>query len=226
MSSARISKYRSGELRFGRKGFSDNWDSSVKVSVLSPEELAAYRNGERGGSKLFTYEDFLSMEKQGLTKQQIADKMGISVATLYNRIKAWKTKAGKTPSPETVVERQKPVPVEAAPILEDKTPELEALTKELKKKIHLAEEELSVKTARIKDLEDQLAALLDDKSSCEELEKKIASLQEEKDRFLNQQLHDGYHMENLKKSLSDLKDTYTNVERENVAMRELLRLWI
>lgn len=83
--STKVSKYRTGEIRFGRKGSPDKWDSSVKVSVLSPEELAAYRNGERGGSKLFTYEDFLELEKQGLSKQQIADKMGISVATLYNR---------------------------------------------------------------------------------------------------------------------------------------------
>ncbi|MGM0776940.1 MAG: helix-turn-helix domain-containing protein [Bacillota bacterium] len=222
--STKVSKYRTGEIRFGRKGSPDSWDSSVKVSVLSPEELAAYRNGERGGSKLFTYEDYLELEKQGLSKQQIADKMGISVATLYNRIKAWKTKAGKTPKQETLT-TVAPLLV-AGEVPADKLAELDSLAKELKKKIIDTEEELSARTSRVKDLEDQLAAVLNDNSSREELEKKIASLQEEKDGFLSQQLHDGYKIENLKKSLSDLKETFSTVERENVAMRELLRLWI
>lgn len=222
---SRISKYRTGEPRFGKKGSPDKWDSSVKVSVLSPEELAAYRNGERGGSKLFTYEDFLELEKQGLSKQQIADKMGISVATLYNRIKAWKSKAGKIPSKQGTVTTEAPMLV-AGEVPADKMAELESLAKDLKKKISDAEEELSAKTARVNELEVQLATVLNDNSSREVLEKKIASLQEEKNDLLNQQLHDGYHIENLKKSLSDLKETFSSVERENVAMRELLRLWI
>ncbi|MBG9656083.1 helix-turn-helix domain-containing protein [Cytobacillus firmus] len=222
--STKVSKYRTGEIRFGRKGSPDKWDSSVKVSVLSPEELAAYRNGERGGSKLFTYEDFLELEKQGLSKQQIADKMGISVATLYNRIKAWKSKAGKTPSKKETVTTGAPILV-AGEVPEDKMAELESLAKDLRQKISDAEEELSVKTARVKELEDQLTAV-NGNSSSEELEKKIASLQDEKSDLLHQQLHDGYQIENLKKSLSDLKDTFSTIERENVAMRELLRLWI
>lgn len=222
--STKVSKYRTGEIRFGRKGSPDSWDSSVKVSVLSPEELAAYRNGERGGSKLFTYEDFLELERQGLSKQQIADKMGISVATLYKRIKAWKSKAGKAPKQETIT-AVAPLLV-AGEVPADKLAELDSLAKELKKKIIDTEEELSARTSRVKDLEDQLATVLNDNSSREELEKKIASLQDEKDGFLNQQLHDGYKIENLKKSLSDLKETFSTVERENVAMRELLRLWI
>lgn len=222
---SRVSKYRTGEPRFGKKGSPDSWDSSVKVSVLSPEELAAYRDGERGGSKLFTYEDFLELEKQGLSKQQIADKMGISVATLYNRIKAWKSKAGKTPSKQETVTTGAPMLV-AGEVPADKMAELESLAKDLKKKISDAEEELSAKKSRVKELEDQLTAVLNDNSSREELEKKIASLQDEKSDLLNQQLHDGYQIENLKKSLSDLKDTFSTIERENVAMRELLRLWI
>ncbi|MFY2158211.1 helix-turn-helix domain-containing protein [Cytobacillus firmus] len=222
---SRVSKYRTGEPRFGKKGSPDSWDSSVKVSVLSPEELAAYRNGERGGSKLFTYEDFLELEKQGLSKQQIADKMGISVATLYNRIKAWKSKAGKTPSKQETDTTGAPMLV-AGEVPADKMAELESLAKDLKKKISDAEEELSAKTARVKELEDQLTAVLNGNSSNEELEKKIASLQDEKSDLLHQQLHDGYQIENLKKSLSDLKDTFSTIERENVAMRELLRLWI
>jgi transposase len=223
--STKVSKYRTGEIRFGRKGSPDSWDSSVKVSVLSPEELAAYRNGERGGSKLFTYEDFLELEKQGLSKQQIADKMGISVATLYNRIKAWKSKAGKVPSKQETISTAGPMLV-AREVPADKMAELESLAKDLKKKIIDAEDELSAKKSRVKDLEEQLAAVLNDNSSHEELEKKIASLQDEKAGFLNQQLHDGYQIKNLKKSLSDLKDTFSTIERENVAMRELLRLWI
>ncbi|MCD7034329.1 hypothetical protein LRR81_08785 [Metabacillus sp. GX 13764] len=103
----KVSNSRTGAPKFGRRGHRDHWDNSVKTYQLSQEELAAYRNGERGGTKYMTYEEFQSMQEKGMTMKAIADKAGCSVATLYNKAKAWKQQAAKTDEPK---------PVEEAPV--------------------------------------------------------------------------------------------------------------
>lgn len=90
----KISPHRTGEPRFGTRD-PEPFDNSVKEFHLSTEELEEYRNGKKGGSKFMIQEDYEKLIKQGMTKQQIADKYGIAVQTLYNRIKAWKSNARK-----------------------------------------------------------------------------------------------------------------------------------
>jgi transposase len=169
----KISKYRTGEPRFGTRGSADNWDNSVKVSYLSPEELAKYRNGEKGGSKVFVYEDFLKMEKEGMTKQAIADKMRISMPTLYNRIKAWKQKEFKQPQ-EHVTDEIKPI--ESKTTQEDKQAEFRQLINELSDSLN-------------KERETNKA-----------LENQIQSLTEERDHYRSRMMA-GTIEENLKKTI-------------------------
>jgi transposase len=86
----KVSNYRSGSPRFGTRDYKDEWDNSVKVSFLSPEELEEYRSGKRGGMKLFTYEDYQQRKAAGKSNAEIAKEMKISEATLYGRLKVWK----------------------------------------------------------------------------------------------------------------------------------------
>jgi transposase len=86
----KISNYRSGSPRFGIRDYKDEWDNSVKISYLSPEELEEYRSGKRGGMKLFTYDDYKKMKDEGKSNREIAKFMQISEAALYNRLKVWK----------------------------------------------------------------------------------------------------------------------------------------
>lgn len=141
----KISPYRNGEVRFGLKSHSDNWDNSVKVSYLPPEELEKYRNGEHGGSKLYTYDDYLKWVDEGKTKEEIAKLMGISVATLYNRLKVWK----KQPLEKKVNKAEKPKkedrlvlgpPVE---VEQTKAEDIKQLIKELK--AELVDREVTIK---------------------------------------------------------------------------------
>lgn len=66
--------------------------NDVKISYLPPDELAKYRSGEKGGSKWFSYDDFLKMSNLGMSNKAIALAMGIETRQLYQRIKAWRQK--------------------------------------------------------------------------------------------------------------------------------------
>jgi transposase len=86
----KISNYRTGSPRFGTRDYKDEWDNSVKISYLTPEELEEYRNGKRGGTKLYTYDDYKKLKDAGKSNAEIAKEMKISEPTLYNRLKVWK----------------------------------------------------------------------------------------------------------------------------------------
>lgn len=128
----KVSSYRSGSPRFGTRSL-EKWDNSVKVSFLSPEELEEYRSGRKGGSRMYTYDDYLKFEAEGLTKEQIAKKMEISTATLYNRLKVWKQLPLKSePKTSQQVEIQTEKPSEGESEQKDKSGELVALIATLK----------------------------------------------------------------------------------------------
>ncbi|MDQ0412697.1 hypothetical protein [Mesobacillus stamsii] len=129
----KISPYRTGAPRFGTKGHVEKWDNSVKVSYLSPEELEEYRSGRKGGSRMVTFDDYLKLEKQGLKKEQIAKELGMSTATLYNRLKVWKQQPLKS-EPENAQEpqEQKEKPSEGERKQDGKSGELVALIATLK----------------------------------------------------------------------------------------------
>ncbi|CEG28106.1 hypothetical protein BN1002_02985 [Bacillus sp. B-jedd] len=81
----------------GKNGMGGKWDNTVKTSKLSPEELEKYRNGEKGGRKMVTYEDYKKKKEQGMSDKEIAKEFGFSIATLYNRLKVWKGEPLKSP---------------------------------------------------------------------------------------------------------------------------------
>lgn len=129
----KISPYRTGTPRFGTKGHVEKWDNSVKVSYLSPEELEEYRSGRKGGRRMVTHEDYLELERQGLTKKAIAKKLDISVPTLYKRLEVWKQQPLKN-EPENAQEpqEQNEKTSEGESKQEDKSGELVALIAELR----------------------------------------------------------------------------------------------
>lgn len=106
------------------------WDNSVKVSFLSPEELQKYRNGEHGGRKMVTYEDYLKLEAKGLKNKAIAKELGMSIATLYNRLKIWENKPLQEQVNEKTVEVPKVEVNQAEPV--EKKSDLSEVIQELK----------------------------------------------------------------------------------------------
>lgn len=60
----------------------------------------------------------------------------------------------------------------------------------------------------------------------ESLEDKYKQLQENYQKVLHDQIHNGYVMENQKKALENLNKTLERYESENKALRALVRLWI
>ncbi len=79
----------------------------VKISYLPPEELEKYRTGKNGGSKWYTYEDYLKMKEDGRTNKEIALSMGIELDELNKRVKAWRYKIILLESGEKVKEKPK-----------------------------------------------------------------------------------------------------------------------
>jgi division protein CdvB (Snf7/Vps24/ESCRT-III family) len=51
-------------------------------------------------------------------------------------------------------------------------------------------------------------------------------LKKEYDLLVNKQYQSSYTIENQKKRIEDIGKTLKNYEKENKAMRELLRLWV
>lgn len=123
----KVSSYRSGSHRFGTRSH-EKFDNSVKVSYLSPEELEEYRSGRKGGSRMYTYDDYRKFKAQGLNNKQIAAKMNISEPTLYKRLKVWEGKPLKTEAKNAQEpQEQKEKASEGERKQEDKSGELVAL---------------------------------------------------------------------------------------------------
>ncbi|WNS74258.1 hypothetical protein RRV45_15210 [Bacillus sp. DTU_2020_1000418_1_SI_GHA_SEK_038] len=197
--SAKISKYRTGEPRFGTRGSKDIWDSSVKTSFLSPEELAKYRNGDKGGTKVYTQADYEKMRAKGISNAQIADEMKTSVATLYNRLKAWKrNELTKPKQPAADV----PEVSETKPSKTDQEAEYRTLISELSTACEDAKLEVSSLRTERDNYRDQLLETRD------ELVRK------------------DYELENVKRDFENVDITIKRFAQENKALRELVALWI
>lgn len=188
----KISPHRTGEPRFGTRD-PEPFDNSVKESHLSPEELEDYRNGKKGGSKFMTQEDYEKLLKQGMTKQQIADKFEISLQTLYNRIKAWKSKARKQ---------------QIKPDSDEKKDT----------KVNTALNENSSKIAeyerQIVELKEKLAKQENISAVCEDVENEIATLREDNDKLTNQVREYDVIIENQKYQLGKYAKQNTEQQEE------------
>ncbi|PLR93221.1 helix-turn-helix domain-containing protein [Bacillus sp. T33-2] len=190
MAPSKIHPRHSGPPRFGTGGNVEKWDNSVKVSYLSPEELQKYRNGEHGGIKLFTYDDFLRLKAEGKSNEEIAKEMKMSPATLYKRIKAWKmdilqgkNKDVQAPKENKELLREK----EAVP--PEKPAQLEQLVEGFKGKLKAAQDECQQKDKTIEELNNKVSywqqraerAELQpvDQADYESLEKELVAVREE-----------------------------------------------
>jgi hypothetical protein len=75
MVATRMSSYKTGTPRFGRKSYAPH-DYSCKTSKLSDEELAKYRNGEHGGKKMddvLTKERYIQLKHDGKTDDEVRE---------------------------------------------------------------------------------------------------------------------------------------------------------
>lgn len=84
MVATRVSSYKTGSPRFGRKSYAPH-DYSCKTSKLSDEELAKYRNGEHGGKKMddvLTKERYIQLKQQGKTDDEVREIYRLKQTTL------------------------------------------------------------------------------------------------------------------------------------------------
>jgi RNA polymerase sigma factor (sigma-70 family) len=159
------------------------------------------------------------------TIREIAKMKEISEGTLYNWIKAHKEKInGVLSKPQPSTDEKKPSKCNCSK--NDKTAEYEQLVKALRQDLLDAHSQLDTKDEIIEKLKNVDAA-------CDDVESEIGSLREEKnkiqgeyDKLKSKEYHTNYEVENQKKRIEDLSKTLGLYERENKAMRELLRQWI
>ncbi|UKL29986.1 helix-turn-helix domain-containing protein [Bacillus phage PK1] len=232
---AKVSAYRTGEPRFGLRDPKPH-DYSVKTSFLSPEELEKYRNGEKGGSKMTTYKDYLKMKEEGHSNNTIAQKMGISQATLYNRIKVWKLQE---------VNVETPVENKVAETLnqQDKMSEYRQLIDELSNALEAEKKSGQEKDAVREKLENKIKEL--EKGSgninaaCEDLEEEVISSQvdnkklKEQNRILADKLHSAaFKIRSLESDLADkqsdinhLTKRFKELQEAEQIQRKLIKIW-
>lgn len=191
----KISPYRTGAPRFGTKGHVEKWDNSVKVSYLSPEELEEYRSGRKGGRRMVTHEDYLALERQGLTKKEIAKKLDISVPTLYKRLEVWKQQPLKSESKNAQEPQiQTENPFEGESEQKDKSGELVALIATLKAEKAAHEE-------KVKELEKQLI----------DRDQEIEKLKDDRHDFMEQAGLANHFAEKAEKKLQETEDNLQEV---------------
>ncbi|MCM3573312.1 hypothetical protein M3172_08900 [Mesobacillus subterraneus] len=226
----KVSSYRSGAPRFGTKGHVEKWDNSVKVSYLSPEELEEYRSGRKGGRRMVTHEDYLALEKQGLTKKEIAKKLDISVPTLYKRLEVWKQQPLKNESKNAQEpQEQKEKATESESEQKDKSVELVALIATLKAQLVDKDQKVSELEKNNQDREFAYEAL---KHSHEKLISQYSALQAvvpDNDLEKMQKVIDEYRVQakDLQDKLQETEDnlqevlgTNENLHKEILIMNE------
>lgn len=175
---AKLSDYQSGSPRFGYRD-PEPFDRSVKRYFLSSEELEKYRNGEKGGSKYMTEAEYLKMKEEGMSNRKIADKMGISEGTLYNRIKMWKQNNRQKPKKAHEEEKEVLKVNSHEEEKNSKFAEYESLISELKS-------ELSNDKKLIKNLQSKIAEYENISAACEDVENEIVTLREENGKLTDQ----------------------------------------
>lgn len=221
----KISNYRLGPMRFGTRDSKSQFDNSVKISYLSPEELEEYRSGKRGGknvnAKVFTHDEYLKLKNEGKSKPEIAKEAGISLPTLYSRLKVWGEPMNAKPHEEQQ-EKEQPVirSKEVLPTV-DRTPELNKEILKLKSFLANKDKMISEKDKEIDFLQKQLEEANQkpkvDPEEVENLKKEVAAANEVV-FSLQEQLN------RIRKTSSFVEEKYESLLKEVAPLRTLAYL--
>ncbi|MGD7007597.1 hypothetical protein [Metabacillus sp. 84] len=140
---------------------------------MTPEELEAYRN--KGGRKMYTHENYKADVAAGKTKNEIAKAMGVSLPTLYNRIKVWEGQPVESKKEKPAAPAK--VPETNDELIQNQVDEYGSIISKLKDMIREKDSMISKLEEHISKLEAETAIPLH--SACDDLESEIASLQDE-----------------------------------------------
>ncbi|WP_313798824.1 sigma-70 family RNA polymerase sigma factor [Cytobacillus sp.] len=205
--------------------------SQVHISRLLKkirEKYLAYERGELTVTKSVkimksTYED---LKDKGYSDRLIAEKLGVSTATLYNHKLNWNTAPKQLDKAEKKASRTKPSK-------EDQNAEYRQLIDELSTALNDEKKSGKEKDVLIEKLEAKVSELESIHAACDDIESELTSLKEERDNYRDQLLNTrheltqlDYSYENIKKENEKMIKSMALYETENMAMRELLRLWI
>lgn len=176
--------------------------------------------------KAITKEQYNDLKAKGLNDKQIAQKLGISTATLYNRKLNWNSAPKQPDKAEKKTSQTKPSK-------EEQNAEYLQLIDELSTALNDEKKSGKEKDALIEKLEAKVSELESIHAACDDVESELTSLKEERDKYRDQLLNTrheltqlDYSYENIKKENEKMIKTMALYETENMAMRELLRLWI
>ncbi|KOP81988.1 hypothetical protein AMS60_05520 [Bacillus sp. FJAT-21945] len=177
-----------------------------------------------------TAKEYYAFKEKGLKDAEIALKKGVNEYTLrnwkyQNRIKANK----KAKRPKLMAKQDS----ETKPTKEDQNAEYRQLIDELSTALNDEKKSGKEKDALIEKLEAKVSELESIHAACDDVESELTSLREERNNYRDQLLdtrHEltqlDYSHENIKKENEKMIKSMALYETENMAMRELLRLWI
>lgn len=182
------------------------------------------------GDLCMPVEEYYQLKEEGLKDSEIAEIKGVKAYVLRN----WKYKNGiKAGDVQAVTPRTR------APKKENKSAEYESLIAKLKEQLSDKAKDIEAQNERIETqakLIEKLNNYIEEKenlnAACDDVETELDSVKEERDNYRSQLLETrdklvrlDYAAENQKKIIEDTGKVLERYERENKALRALVRAW-
>jgi predicted RNase H-like nuclease (RuvC/YqgF family) len=193
--------------------------------------------GENLGRKkqmaIIALDDYLPLAN--LTAREAAEKLGVSPKDISNFRFRFKDQINaRVGNKQPITAEKKHTETNNTPKKEDTAKaEYERLISALRNDLNTAHNQLEDKDELIRNLQGTIEKYQRVNCSCGDKQKEIDSLREEKNKLqdqcsklLDKQYNDSYNLENMKNRVAFLADRCERWEKENKAMRELLRLWV
>lgn len=190
--------------------------------IMMSELGLSKRRVQKVGKVKLSQEAYEQLKAKGLSEKEIAKKLNVSTATIWNHKKQWKNNTVTEPTPKTFTPTINQTPAS----------EYNKLIFELRERLSQAEESTVEKETIIQKLEAKVKELEGINSACDDVESELESLREERDNYRTQLLDTrdklvrlDYTVENQKKIIEDTGKALERYEHENKALRKLVSLW-
>lgn len=220
---AKISPYRLGEIRFGRRDYQDGWKPELKEYKLTSEELEQYKAGksiddilkERDEKQMaevkeLTEEKYNELREKGLSNKKIAEMFGKSEGWVYKQKEKWgsaKEKEDGRPTKEAYDKLLK----EKQALQEEVT----ALKKELQQQNDIVKPQQDLELEKLKKEIEQLHKEIQNKDQyAEHLKEYFETAMSSKEQAQKEVITLKNEVNKLKAKLTELEEAKNRINKE------------
>jgi transposase len=223
---AKISPYRLGEIRFGRRDYQDGWKPELKEYRLTSEELEQYKAGksiddilkERDEKQVapakqkieLTEEKYNELREQGLSNKKIAEMFGMSEGWIYKQKEKWSSPKEKEDGRPTKEAYEKLLKEKQA--LQE---EVTALKKELQQQNDIVKPQQDLELEKLKKEIEQLHKEIQNKDQyAEQLKEYFETAMSSKEQAQKEVITLENEVNKLKAKLTELEEAKSRINKE------------